>query len=112
MCWENCDAIYGEFSAKTLRQPSPFSDRSGTESRNISIFQKSLNGSPQQDSFSLVSVSGTKHAENSEETKEKDSMKKVLMIVTLAMAYLAATGAASAFPPPPPDCMPDCPWVR
>ena len=38
-------------------------------------------------------------------------MKKVLMIVTLAMAYLAATGAASAIPPPP-ECDPNCPWVR
>lgn len=38
-------------------------------------------------------------------------MKKLIMVLTMAAAYLVATGAASAFPPPP-DCMPDCPWVR
>jgi hypothetical protein len=38
-------------------------------------------------------------------------MRKLLMILTITVSYLAATGAASAAGAPP-ACDPDCPWVR
>jgi|APGre2960657505_1045072.scaffolds.fasta_scaffold442068_1 hypothetical protein len=37
-------------------------------------------------------------------------MKKFMMILTLAVAYFAATATAGAIPPP--ECEPHCPWVR
>ncbi len=36
-------------------------------------------------------------------------MRKFIMIVTLAVTYLAATGSAKI---PPPHCDPNCPWVK
>jgi hypothetical protein len=38
-------------------------------------------------------------------------MRKIFMILTLAAAYLAVTGAATAGIEPP-QCDPDCPWVK
>lgn len=37
-------------------------------------------------------------------------MKKFMMILTLAVAYFTVTATAGAYPPP--DCEPNCPWVR
>lgn len=37
-------------------------------------------------------------------------MRRLIMIVTLAVTYLAATGSARQLPPP--QCDPNCPWVR
>jgi hypothetical protein len=39
-------------------------------------------------------------------------MRKLFMILTLAVSYLAVTGAASADMPGSPTCSPNCPWVR
>ena len=38
-------------------------------------------------------------------------MRKLMMILALAVSYLAVVGAASAVPPAP-ECDPNCPWVR
>lgn len=37
-------------------------------------------------------------------------MRKLFIVLTLAVSYLAATGAAGAYPPP--ECDPNCPLVR
>lgn len=38
-------------------------------------------------------------------------MRKLIMVLTLAATWLAATGVSSAIVPP--QCAPsDCPWVR
>lgn len=39
-------------------------------------------------------------------------MKKMMMVMTLAVMYMMAVGSANAGFPPPPDCDPTCPWVR
>ena len=39
-------------------------------------------------------------------------MRKFFMILTLAVSYLAVSGAASADMPGSPQCDPLCPWVR
>jgi hypothetical protein len=40
-------------------------------------------------------------------------MRKFFMILTLTVSCLAITGAASAdMPGGPPQCSPNCPWVR
>jgi hypothetical protein len=40
-------------------------------------------------------------------------MRKFFMILTLAVSYLAISGAASAnVPGGPPGCDPNCPFVR
>jgi hypothetical protein len=39
-------------------------------------------------------------------------MRKFFMILTLAVSYLAVSGAASANVPQTPQCDPGCPWVR
>jgi hypothetical protein len=37
-------------------------------------------------------------------------MRRLFIVATLAFTYLAATGAARQIPPP--ECAPNCPWVR
>jgi len=40
-------------------------------------------------------------------------MRKFFMILTLAVSYIAISGAASAdMPGDPPACDPNCPYVR
>ncbi len=36
-------------------------------------------------------------------------MRKIFMLLTLAVSYIAVAGASSY---PPPQCDPNCPWVR
>ncbi len=36
-------------------------------------------------------------------------MRKLMMIFALAAAYVAVSSAAGA---PPPQCEPNCPWIR
>ncbi len=38
-------------------------------------------------------------------------MKKLVITLALAFAYLTANTVASAYPPPP-TCDPNCPWIR
>lgn len=38
-------------------------------------------------------------------------MRKVFMILTLAVSYLAVNGAASAYSGASPTCDPNCPWI-
>jgi hypothetical protein len=37
-------------------------------------------------------------------------MRKLMMILALATAYVAVSSAAGG--PPPPECSPNCPWIR
>lgn len=37
-------------------------------------------------------------------------MRKLLMILTLATAWIGATGVSTAIVPP--QCSPNCPWLR
>jgi len=37
-------------------------------------------------------------------------MRKLMMLITLAVAYFTVAGAMSADQPP--TCDPNCPWVR
>lgn len=37
-------------------------------------------------------------------------MRKLFIVISLAVSYIALSGAASAFPPP--QCDPNCPFVR
>ncbi len=37
-------------------------------------------------------------------------MKKLIMVLTLAIGFVAVATSAGAFPPP--TCSPNCPWVR
>jgi hypothetical protein len=36
-------------------------------------------------------------------------MRKLLIVFTLTVSFIAALGADDY---PPPDCTPNCPWVR
>lgn len=38
-------------------------------------------------------------------------MKKLIMVLTLAIGFVAVAVPAGALPPPP-SCTPDCPWIR
>lgn len=39
-------------------------------------------------------------------------MKKLMIVMTLMVGYMMAVGAATAGYPPPPECDPNCPWIR
>src|SRR4051812_46339469 len=45
--------------------------------------------------------------------ESKDTqMKKLMMVMTLMVGYMMAANAANAGAPPPPECDPNCPWIR
>jgi hypothetical protein len=39
-----------------------------------------------------------------------ETMRKLMMLITLAVTYVVFSGAAGAWPPP--TCDPNCPWIR